>query len=591
VIAGVQASAPVADGGWAVQLTVDGPLSAVRGQPYTYTVVLKNPGAPTTVWLQDRYDIINSIVPTQGTCGPVGDGTTQCNLGTVGTGATVSVAITATAADSGPRYSFLMAYPTQSGGPATEYNDFHIDIVEPGTPTETDLRATVSGPVTAERGANVVYDITLRNADSRPATGVTLAAQSTDYRVWFGEASSPSGSCGQADSGWSPMAASCKIGTIAPGQTVTMKASFCSEDGQATVGVDVDVLQDWNGQTDVLHNHLAEARTSVPAGATVYCPSDPYSSGGGGGGGGGPPTQITNVGPPQITGPVAVGATLNATTGVWSPTWPYSYSYRWYTCAPPTPENGGAACDPSPPGNHDSGAQYTVVPEDAGCTLRVAVTASDGVAHDGLVFSGHTQPVPGSQCRLAPAPPSGGGSGSGGNSGPAPVTTGGGAAGPAAPSGCAAGYSPCLPKVTNLDCSQIPNAKKPVRVTGGDPYGLDRDRDGLGCEIAGAGGGADSPYGLILRRPTNKEAMVARVGDTLRVVGWSPASASGHRYELCARRASGRTCATASTYLLRGRVQVLGLWKIHANERVAGMFKLSLVVAGVSRASDAVQLR
>lgn len=49
-------------------------------------------------------------------------------------------------------------------------------------------------------------------------------------------------------------------------------------------------------------------------------------------------------------------------------------------------------------------------------------------------------------------------------------------------SGCQPGYSPCLPRVADLNCSDIPSAKKPVRVTGSDPYRLDGDGDGVACE-------------------------------------------------------------------------------------------------------------
>jgi hypothetical protein len=49
-------------------------------------------------------------------------------------------------------------------------------------------------------------------------------------------------------------------------------------------------------------------------------------------------------------------------------------------------------------------------------------------------------------------------------------------------SGCQPGYSPCLPRVTDLNCSDIPASKKPVRVTGSDPYRLDGDGDGWGCD-------------------------------------------------------------------------------------------------------------
>lgn len=47
---------------------------------------------------------------------------------------------------------------------------------------------------------------------------------------------------------------------------------------------------------------------------------------------------------------------------------------------------------------------------------------------------------------------------------------------------CTPGYSPCLPRGSDLDCDEIPASKKPVRVTGSDPYRLDADNDGVGCE-------------------------------------------------------------------------------------------------------------
>jgi hypothetical protein len=48
--------------------------------------------------------------------------------------------------------------------------------------------------------------------------------------------------------------------------------------------------------------------------------------------------------------------------------------------------------------------------------------------------------------------------------------------------GCQPGYSPCLPRVADLNCGDIPASKKPVRVTGSDPYRLDADGDGYGCD-------------------------------------------------------------------------------------------------------------
>ena len=52
--------------------------------------------------------------------------------------------------------------------------------------------------------------------------------------------------------------------------------------------------------------------------------------------------------------------------------------------------------------------------------------------------------------------------------------------------GCTAGYSPCLPPASDYDCSggsgDGPKYTGYVTVTGSDPYGLDADGDGAGCE-------------------------------------------------------------------------------------------------------------
>ena len=45
---------------------------------------------------------------------------------------------------------------------------------------------------------------------------------------------------------------------------------------------------------------------------------------------------------------------------------------------------------------------------------------------------------------------------------------------------CTPGYHPCLPPRAHYDCSDI---KGRVFVSGDDPYRLDRDYDGVGCDV------------------------------------------------------------------------------------------------------------
>jgi hypothetical protein len=69
-------------------------------------------------------------------------------------------------------------------------------------------------------------------------------------------------------------------------------------------------------------------------------------------------------------------------------------------------------------------------------------------------------------------------------SAPSRPSTGGGSPVSNQPTGpgCEPGYSPCLPRAADLNCDDIAAAKKPVHVTGDDPYGLDGDGDGSACE-------------------------------------------------------------------------------------------------------------
>jgi|SRR5215218_6621917 len=55
------------------------------------------------------------------------------------------------------------------------------------------------------------------------------------------------------------------------------------------------------------------------------------------------------------------------------------------------------------------------------------------------------------------------------------------------PSRCDPNYTPCVPIASDVDCAGGGGngpayVAGPVRVVGSDPYGLDRDGDGVGCE-------------------------------------------------------------------------------------------------------------
>jgi hypothetical protein len=95
----------------------------------------------------------------------------------------------------------------------------------------------------------------------------------------------------------------------------------------------------------------------------------------------------SNVAAPSITGAVtaAVGTALTADTGTWKGTTPISFSYQWVRCD----GNGGSCADIS----GATGSSYTPVDADVGKTIRVRVTANNGVGSPASSTSGATVPV------------------------------------------------------------------------------------------------------------------------------------------------------------------------------------------------------
>ncbi|MBD0282189.1 MAG: hypothetical protein ICV69_08360 [Thermoleophilaceae bacterium] len=82
-------------------------------------------------------------------------------------------------------------------------------------------------------------------------------------------------------------------------------------------------------------------------------------------------TAPANTSPPTISGTAREGERLSATSGTWSGTEPIAYGYQWRRC-----DAGGGGCADIASATE---ASYTVTSADVGSTLRVAVTASNGV--------------------------------------------------------------------------------------------------------------------------------------------------------------------------------------------------------------------
>lgn len=87
-----------------------------------------------------------------------------------------------------------------------------------------------------------------------------------------------------------------------------------------------------------------------------------------------PQAPPVNTEPPPITGTPRVGQTLTAGNGTWQ-NGPTTFEYRWLRCGP-----AGAGCIGIPAATEKT---YTLVPADAGHTIRVRVTAvnADGATN------------------------------------------------------------------------------------------------------------------------------------------------------------------------------------------------------------------
>jgi hypothetical protein len=86
----------------------------------------------------------------------------------------------------------------------------------------------------------------------------------------------------------------------------------------------------------------------------------------------GPPVNLEL---PTITGTAQDGETLNASTGEWAGTEPFSYTYQWQSC-----NSAGGSCSNI---SGATSATYALTASSVGSTLRITVTANDSVGSIG----------------------------------------------------------------------------------------------------------------------------------------------------------------------------------------------------------------
>src|SRR5712691_3205140 len=91
-----------------------------------------------------------------------------------------------------------------------------------------------------------------------------------------------------------------------------------------------------------------------------------------------PPTVCRRTAPPTISGTSQVGQPLTAFPGAWTGAAPITYPYLWQRC-----DAAGANCTST----GVTTITYALSSADAGGTLRVVVTATNGVPPNGTATS------------------------------------------------------------------------------------------------------------------------------------------------------------------------------------------------------------
>jgi hypothetical protein len=94
------------------------------------------------------------------------------------------------------------------------------------------------------------------------------------------------------------------------------------------------------------------------------------------------PAAPANTAGPTVTGTVALGQTLTASTGTWNNS-PYAYAYVWDRCNPTCSAISGATT-----------STYTLGAADAGTTIEVQVTATNAGGSAAATSAGSALPAP-----------------------------------------------------------------------------------------------------------------------------------------------------------------------------------------------------
>jgi hypothetical protein len=166
-------------------------------------------------------------------------------------------------------------------------------------------------------------------------------------------------------------------GSATVGATLSASPGSWGGDTPITYTYEWDACDSSGGSCSVISGASSQTYTvvSADAGHTIRVNVAAHNSAGDGGPVLSAPTAVVSAGPPvntaapTVSGTLAIGDTLTATSGTWTGAQPITIAYQWERC-----DTNGGNC------NYIGGANaasYTVTSADAGHRLIVVVTASN----------------------------------------------------------------------------------------------------------------------------------------------------------------------------------------------------------------------
>jgi uncharacterized repeat protein (TIGR01451 family) len=263
---------PSADVSVAVSDAPD-PVNAGANVTYTVTVSNAGPSPATAVMLTNTLPANVTFVsstPSAGTCNAPAAGSFTCNLGTINSGASATVAVVVTT--TGATAANITNSATVS---AAEFDPVAANNSASASTTVTpvaNLGVTVTdAPDPVAQGSNITYTVTVTNAGPSSATSVT-ATVPVPANVTFVSGTATQGTCAVASG-----TITCTIGTMASGATVTATIVVTAT-AAGTVNASITVASPVLDPTPGNNSASASTTVNAPASADFTIAASPASA-------------------------------------------------------------------------------------------------------------------------------------------------------------------------------------------------------------------------------------------------------------------------------------------------------------------------